>query len=234
MPGRKPHVSFLISAEHASNAVPSRWQHLFAERPEVLASHRGGDRGSGELARALAAALDAPLLEGKVTRLLIDLNRSAGHPRRFSEFTRNLPPEQKRELVERYWQLHWDGYGEYLKSLPGQIIHIACHSFTPVLDGRNRKTDIGLLYDPSRQHEAHYCRTLGKALRTTLPDRTVHMNQPYRGVSNGIGQQHRKIRDDSRLITLELEINQRLAGQVVGLAEPIARAILNASNTKPC
>lgn len=211
MPGRKPHISFLISAEHASNLVPERWKPLFAGHGPELDSHRGWDPGSGELARTLARALGAPLLEGKVTRLLIDLNRSADHPRRFSEFTRGLLPAQKRELVERYWQPHWDGYGGYLDSLPGQIIHIACHSFTPILGGGNRKTDIGLLYDPSRQHEAHYCRTLGNALRTTLPDLTVHMNQPYRGVSNGMGQQHRKACDDNRLITLELEINQRLA-----------------------
>ena len=225
MPGREPPVSFLISAEHAGNQVPQPWQELFAGHQSVLYSHRGWDPGSGELARALATALDAPLLEGRATRLLVDLNRSAGHPRHFSEFTRGLPSAKKRELVERYWQPHWDRYGEYLQSLPGQIIHIACHSFSPAMNGKTRSTDIGLLYDPSRPLEAHYCRTLGSALRTRLPDLTVHMNQPYRGVSNGMGQQHRKSYGDSRLITLELEINQRLAGQVAGLAEPIARAI---------
>ncbi|MDT8410336.1 MAG: N-formylglutamate amidohydrolase [Wenzhouxiangellaceae bacterium] len=213
MPGREPPVSFLISAEHASNQVPKPWQHLFAGQRSVLDSHRGWDPGSGELARALAAALDAPLLEGRFTRLLIDLNRSAGHPRHFSEFTRGLPPAEKRELVERYWQPHWDCYGECLESLPGQIIHIACHSFSPVLDGRSRRTDIGLLYDPSRPLEAHYCRTLGTALREALPEFTIHMNQPYLGVSNGMGQQHRRLHDDRRLVTLELEINQRLVAR---------------------
>lgn len=226
--------SFLISAEHASNRVPERWKPLFAGHGSVLDSHRGWDSGSGELARALAGALDAPLLAGKVTRLLIDLNRSAGHPRRFSEFTRGLPPARKRELIERFWQPHWDDYGEYLKSLSGRIIHIACHSFTPVLDGRNRKTDIGLLYDPSRQHEAHYCRTLGAALRTALPELTIHMNQPYRGVSNGMGQQHRKSYEDSRLITLELEINQRLAVERNWpiLAGQLAEALANFHRTE--
>lgn len=210
MPGRKPPVSFLISAEHASNQVPEPWQPLFAGHRSVLDSHRGWDRGSGELARALGGALDAPLLEGKITRLLIDLNRSADHPRRFSEFSRGLPEAQKEELIHHYWQPHWNCYRRYLESLPGQIIHIACHSFSPAMDGKTRNTDIGLLYDPSRPLETQYCQTLGKTLRTVLPDLTVHMNQPYRGFSNGMGQQHRRHFGDDRLITFELEVNQRL------------------------
>ena len=210
MPGRKPHVSFLISAEHASRHVPEHWQALFAGHGGVLDSHRAWDPGSREMAASLSSALGAPVLEGRVTRLLVDLNRSAGHPRRFSEFSRGLPERQKQELVDRYWQPHWNCYRDHLETLSGQIIHIACHSFSPAMDGKARNTDIGLLYDPWRQHEAHYCRTLGKALRTALPDLTVHMNQPYRGVSNGMGQQHRRYFGDARLITLELEINQRL------------------------
>ncbi|MDT8408041.1 MAG: N-formylglutamate amidohydrolase [Wenzhouxiangellaceae bacterium] len=210
MPGRKPLISFLISAEHAGKQVPQRWQALFARQQFLLDSHRGWDPGSGELARALAAPLNAPLLEGEITRLLIDLNRSPAHPLRFPAFSRGLAPAQKRELIERYWQPHWDRYGEYLETLPGQIIHIACHSFTPVLDGRSRSTDIGLLYDPSRLFEADYCRRLGSKLRAALPGLKVHMNRPYRGVSNGMGQQHRRYHDDRRLITFELEVNQRL------------------------
>ena len=236
MPGREPPISFLISAEHASRHVPKPWQSLFAGHRFVLASHRGWDPGSGELARALAAALDAPLLEGRFTRLLVDLNRSAGHPRHFSEFTRGLPAAEKRELVERYWQPHWDCYRQYLESLPGQIIHIACHSFSPEMDGKTRRTDIGLLYDPSRPLEAQFCRTLGAALRSRLPELAVHMNQPYRGVSNGMGQQHRRDYDDSRLITLELEINQRLIGLANWTAcrKPIAEAIAEAvAETRP-
>lgn len=210
MPGRESRISFLISAEHGSNHVPPLWQPLFNGAEDVLRTHRGWDPGSREMAESLACALDAPLLAGKVTRLLIDLNRSAGHPGRFSEFSRGLPQREKRLLVERYWQPHWNSCRDRLHALPGKIIHIACHSFTPELDGKTRRTDIGLLYDPSRPREAYYCRTLGSALRAALPEVTVHMNQPYLGISNGMGQQHRRLHPDTRLITLELEINQRL------------------------
>ncbi|MDT8449921.1 MAG: N-formylglutamate amidohydrolase [Wenzhouxiangellaceae bacterium] len=230
MPDREPHVSCLITAEHAGNRVPGRWRTLFDGRRSLLDGHRGWDPGSGELARALAEALQAPLLEGRITRLLVDLNRSADHPRRFPEFTRALPAEDRAALVRDYWRPHWTRYRNYLDTLAGRIVHIACHSFTPVLDGKTRSTDIGLLYDPSRPIEAAFCRRLGGRLRTAFPDLIVHMNQPYRGVSNGLGQQHRRDYPDTRLITFELEINQRLlaAPGASGLAGAIAAAIAGA------
>ncbi|MFU8833523.1 MAG: N-formylglutamate amidohydrolase, partial [Wenzhouxiangella sp.] len=108
-----------------------------------------------------------------------------------------------------YWHPHWSRYRQYLDTLPGRIIHIACHSFTPVLDEKTRSTDIGLLYDPSRTVEAAYCRALGALLRNAFPELRIHMNQPYRGTSNGMGQQHRRHYPDGKLITFELELNQR-------------------------
>jgi len=205
-----PEISWLVSAEHASNAVPARWQPLFEGDPAPLADHRGWDLGSAELARALAGKLDAPLLEGRITRLLIDLNRSANHPQRFPALAKSLPVADRELLIRDYWQPHWDHYRAHLDELPGQIVHIACHSFTPMLGGRARNTDIGLLYDPSRPAEAGFCRALGERLRAAFPGLRIHMNRPYRGVSNGMGQQHRRLYPESRLITLELEINQRL------------------------
>lgn len=210
MPGRESPVSALISCEHATNAVPSRWSSLFAGQRDLLESHRGWDPGSLDLARDLADALDAPLLVGRVTRLLVDLNRSAGHPRRLSNLTRTLPQADRQLLIDDWWAPYWQSFRETIEAQPGQVIHIACHSFTPVLDGQVRTTDIGLLYDPARPGERDFCRQLGAALRHRLPKLTVHMNRPYRGVSDGLGQYHRKIYDDRRLITFELEVNQRL------------------------
>lgn len=210
MPGRKSPVSALISCEHATNAVPSRWSSLFEGQRNLLESHRGWDPGSLDLARDLADALDAPLLAGRITRLLVDLNRSAGHPRRLSRLARTQSEADPQELIDEWWAPHWQAFRETIEALPGQVIHVACHSFTPVLDGQVRSTDIGLLYDPARPGEREFCWRFGADLRHRLPQLTVHMNRPYRGVSDGLGQYHRKIFDDRRLITFELEVNQRL------------------------
>jgi predicted N-formylglutamate amidohydrolase len=228
--GRELSVSVLITAEHASAAVPERWQALFSGREAVLQTHRAWDPGTRELARALAVQLGAPILEGRVTRLLVDLNRSATHPRVFSEFSRSLSEAQHRELMGEYWQPHWQDYAEMVTRLPGRVLHVACHSFTPVLDGVERSAEIGLLYDPTRSPERDWCQALRSAINSELPALRVRMNYPYRGTSNGLGQQHRRQFGEDKLVTMELEVNSALVDQadwdrtVAGLVAAVSRA----------
>lgn len=210
MPGSKPPVSALITCEHASNAVPERWRELFAGYESELASHRGWDAGTPELGRKLADRLHAPLLLGRATRLLIDLNRSAGHPRRYSHWTRKLPRAERARIERDWWLPHWRAYRDHIESLPGRVVHIACHSFTPVFEGKLRRLDIGLLYDPSRQAEKRFCKALRRAIEQRRPELRVRMNAPYRGTANGLGQQHRREFPVDRLITVELEVGQQL------------------------
>src|SRR6056297_462872 len=89
----------LVSAEHGGNHVPEPYEGLFRGQEDLLASHRGWDPGTAGLARQLAAALDAPVLVADVTRLLVDLNRSAHHPRVFSELTRALQRTERSTLL---------------------------------------------------------------------------------------------------------------------------------------
>lgn len=226
MPGPQPPVSALITCEHASNAVPGRWRELFDGHEEVLDSHRGWDPGTRELGRTLAGRLGAPLLVSEATRLLIDLNRSAGHPRRFSEFTRTLSRSERAHIERELWLPHWQAYRELLDESPGRVVHLACHSFTPVMDGRERRVEIGLLYDPSRQTEKRFCQRLRREIEARRPELRVRMNAPYRGTANGLGQQHRRLFPAERLISVELEVNQRLVG---GPHWPDALACLEAA-----
>ena len=206
MPGRKPPFSVLITAEHASRAVPPQYAGLFGDEEAVLESHRGWDPGTAELAFELAAALNAPLLAGEVTRLLVDLNRSSDHPRHFSEFSRKLSLEQRQQLVARYWQRHWDAYRLHIEQAES-LMHLARHSFTPELNGQRRNADIGLLYDPARPRERQLAHVLSRSIREHAPALRVRMNYPYRGTANGMGQQHRRWFGEDRLVTLELEVN---------------------------
>ena len=219
MPGRQPPVRALITAEHASRRVPAAYRHLFAGAESVLSSHRAWDPGTRQLARELADTLQLPLLEGQVTRLLVDLNRSAGHPRHFSEFSRRLDADARQQLLEDFWQPHWRAFRQAIESEPGRLIHIACHSFTSVLDSVTRRADIGLLYEPSRAPERDWCATLARRIADHLPNLKVRMNYPYRGTSNGLGQQHRRLYGPDRLLTMELEINSAL------VSSPAWRAI---------
>jgi len=51
------------------------------------------------------------------------------------------------------------------------------------------------------------------------------MNQPYRGVSNGLGQHHRQHYPDDRLISFEFEISQRLLGSLDRIAAALTGAL---------
>lgn len=209
MPDAATPVRILITAEHASRHVPARWRQCFIRHPDVLDSHRAWDPGTDRLARALARRLETVPMLGRTTRLLIDLNRPAGHPRCFSEFTKPLGPDDRTELLETIHRPYWQHY-EARVAETGRCLHLACHSFVPVLAGRQRRTDIGLLFDPARGPEARWCRRLVDALRQGFPSLRIHSNQPYRGVSSGLGQYHRTRFCADKLLSAELEISQAL------------------------
>src|SRR5690349_3517443 len=98
----------VVTAEHGGNVVPREYRALFRARAKLLASHRGWDPGTLDLARRLGDALHAPLVAATTTRLLVDLNRSPHNPRAFSEITRRLPPADRRRLLEEHHRPHWD------------------------------------------------------------------------------------------------------------------------------
>jgi hypothetical protein len=157
------HAEFLITCEHGGNRIPAPYAPLFRGHRALLDSHRGYDSGALVMARRLARAFDAALVTSTVSRLLVDLNRSIGHPRLFSAVTRALPASARANIVER----HYRPYRLRAEGLVGQaiaqgrrVIHIASHSFTPALDGKVRTADVGLLYHPARGGERFLSRHL--------------------------------------------------------------------------
>src|SRR4029077_3762306 len=95
--------TFIITCEHGGNRIPAPYRRLFREQRALLDSHRGYDPGSLVMAKALATAYRAPLVASTVSRLLIDLNRSIGHPQLFSAVTRAAPAETRAQIVEQYY-----------------------------------------------------------------------------------------------------------------------------------
>jgi predicted N-formylglutamate amidohydrolase len=181
---------------------------------EVLQTHRGWDPGALPLARRIAASLQVPLHEGSVSRLLVELNRSPGHPRQFSEFTGNLPDEQKQQLIETYYEPHRravaDHVAQSLRQQSGNtpVIHLSIHTFTPVLDGVPRRADLAWLYDPKRRAEQAWCKRWQDALRDHCPTLQLRCNYPYRGSSDGLTTTLRR-QFGPRYLGIEIEVNQR-------------------------
>jgi len=203
--------TFIITCEHGGNRIPARYRRLFRGQRALLDSHRGYDPGSLVMAKALASACRASLVASTISRLLIDLNRSIGHPQLFSAVTRAAPAEMRAQIVERYYR----PYREQVERLVGQavsrghrVVHISSHSFTAELDGRVRGADVGLLYHPARRLEAEVCARWKESLAALASELRVRRNYPYAGKGDGLTSHLRARFAQSDYVGIELEVNQ--------------------------
>ena len=203
--------TFIVTCEHGGNRVPAPYRLLFRGQRALLDSHRGYDPGSLVMARALASAFAAPLVASTVSRLLIDLNPSIGHPQLFSAATRDAPAETRAQIVDK----HYRPYRVQVERLVRQavarghrVIHISSHSFTAELDGKVRGTDVGLLYHPGRRREAEVCARWKETLAAVAPELRVRRNYPYAGKADGLTSHLRVRFAQSDYVGIELEVNQ--------------------------
>jgi predicted N-formylglutamate amidohydrolase len=205
--------SFLITCEHGGNRIPAPYRRLFRARGALLDSHRGYDSGALVMARALARAFRAPLVTSTISRLLIDLNRSIGHPQLFSAATRGAPAKVRAKIVEHhYWpyRIQVEHLVRQSVSRGRRVIHISSHSFTPELDGKVRRADVGLLYDPARRGETELCARWKASLATFAPALRVRRNYPYAGKGDGLTSHLRQHFPRSAYVGIELEVNQSI------------------------
>jgi predicted N-formylglutamate amidohydrolase len=209
-------VDLLVTCEHGGNRIPAPYRRWFAGEEALLASHRGYDPGALAMARTLAAATGATLVSTTVSRLLVELNRSAHNPRVFSAIVRRAPPALRRELFERYYRPYHEAVTQHVARAIGEgarVLHVGSHSFTPELYRVVRNADIGLLYDPARPLEVALCdRWRGALIRRGAG--IVRRNYPYKGSGDGLTTSLRKRFSPDDYVGVEIEINQRrtLAG----------------------
>lgn len=204
-------LAVVVTCEHGGNSVPARYRFVFAGRERVLESHRGWDPGALSLARTIARACDAPLVATTTTRLLVECNRSMGHPQLFSEFTRHLSPDERVHVLDRFYHPHRHAVEvEVLRALSShrRVVHIGVHTFTPVLDGKRRLTDIGLLYDPARPFDVAAADALDVHLHLEAPELRIRRNYPYRGWTDGLITSLRQHLPRRRYAGIELEVSQ--------------------------
>ncbi|MBI4826181.1 MAG: N-formylglutamate amidohydrolase [Nitrospirae bacterium] len=202
----------IISCEHGGNLVPQEYVHLFKGKEKLLNSHKGFDIGSYELAGAIAEYLGVRCYYSEITRLLVDLNRSLKHPNLFSDISRKSGSNVRADILKKYYH----SYRNVIESVIADkihsgknVLHIAVHTFTPVLNGVKRNADIGLLYDPLRTKEKEFCIRLQKALSVSNPGLVVRRNYPYLGKTDGLVTYFRKNFPQKHYLGIELEVNQK-------------------------
>jgi predicted N-formylglutamate amidohydrolase len=170
-------------------------------------------------------------------RLLVESNRSPTNPRIWSQWTTPLPREEKARILECYW---WPHRGRVERAVQQaiddgrRVVHVAVHSFTPVLDGEVRNADVGLLYDPARPLERKACIRWAEALRLRMPGLRVRRNYPYRGSADGLTTWLRCRHPAESYRGIELEVNQGyVAGPVrTSLARVLAETLARVSGER--
>ena len=213
----------LVTCEHGGNDVPEWLADRFVDAEETLASHRGWDPGAMGMTKNLCASLGfSPAIcssthfEAKTSRLVADLNRSEWSPALFSEFTRDLPADQRDLILERHYRPYRQRVERTVRSdvdAGMRVAHISVHTFTPVLGAERRAFDAGILFDPAREPEATIARRWIEALRAGEPAIDVRENQPYLGTDDGLTTHLRSVFDAAAYIGIEVEVRNDLVSE---------------------
>ncbi len=205
-------MNLIITCEHAGNQVPEQYQHIFSNITDILNSHRGYDPGAIELAKFLAAEYSAPLFICETTRLLIEPNRSLDNHQLYSEYSQKLWETDHDQILQRYYYPHRNSVEDVISKLTKPVLHLSIHTFTPVLDGKERSVDVGLLFDPDRTAETEFCGRFLDGLELMLPGMRIEFNEPYKGTDDGFTTYLRTKFVDRDYLGIEIEINQKFLG----------------------
>ncbi len=225
-PGR---ARVVLTCEHASAAVPDEYANL-GLAPAQLAGHIGWDIGAAVVAGELSRRLGAPAVLSAASRLLVDCNRDLGDADLIPHESHGvaIPGNAAIDAAERERRLA-GFYDPYHTAIDAQLARhpsallLSVHSFTPELNGRARRFDVGILFDDFDDLAHAFARQVCAA------GFTVRMNEPYSGLDGLIfsarshGRRH-------GVRYLELEINNRLLrcdGDIGAVAARLSEAVAN-------
>ncbi|TXC85144.1 N-formylglutamate amidohydrolase [Luteibaculum oceani] len=210
-------MNLIISCEHYSNELPHEFSNLFAQNEKVAETHRAYDIGAKLIFSGLQKLAFASFYY-PYSRLLIEVNRSLHHPKLFSEFSKKLDKQTRKNLINSYYLPYRN---KVEKACWGQIVegkeflHLSVHSFTPVLGNEIRNADIGLLYDPKNPIEREFAKKFKESIRAIDPNLKVRFNYPYLGTADGFTTYLRK-KLGPKYAGIELEVkNDVINNQII-------------------
>ena len=218
----------VLTCEHASHFVPVEYDELGLDA-EQLADHIGWDIGAREVTQALAKHFDATAVLAGVSRLVIDCNRDlTDHDLIVQESHGTRIPgnalvdeDERSRRIRGFYDPYHDAIDSVLERRDEPLL-LSIHSFTPSLNGRERRFDIGVLFDTC-PGEADEVATIlaGEGLR-------VRQNEPYSAL-DGLIFSARTHGLKFGLRYLELEINNLLLrepAQTARIVAAVARAVV--------
>ncbi len=174
--------SAVLVCDHASNRIPRRLGNLGLDAL-ALADHIAWDPGAAEVARRLSADLDAPLVLSGYSRLVIDCNRPLGNAQCIAEQSAGVPVPGNRALsagdramrIDTLYRPYHDAIARLLERRSQRAsLLLSIHSFTPVLEGRERPWQVGVSYWRDPRLAVLLRGGLSQGMESAVGD-----NQPY-------------------------------------------------------
>jgi predicted N-formylglutamate amidohydrolase len=205
--GPKRPGAWLITCDHATNTVPPFVNGGTLGLDDAdMARHIAYDIGAQGVARALGAALNAPVICANFSRLVIDPNRGLDDPTLIMQLydgtiipaNRHLDAAAVQTRTERLYQPYHDALAQGA-ARPGITI-VSVHSFTAQLNGRApRPWEVGVLSSRDRRLADPLLARLQEAL-----DTPVGNNEPYAGHLPGDAVDKHALQHDRPNVLLEL------------------------------
>jgi len=202
-------TKLIVTCEHGGNHIPGGFAKYITDL-EVNDSHRAYDSGAYNLYSEIAKNYADFSQSSKISRLLIDFNRSLVNRNIYTEYSRTVPAEQKGELVNMYknYRISVNRFIRNSIKRNYTAIHLSIHTFVPELHGVVRNNDIGILFDPKNENEKLLASRWKSILKNIEPAYKVRFNYPYLGISDGFTTYLRKVFTYNYL-GIELEVNQK-------------------------
>ena len=212
--GRAP---ICLVCEHASSAIPAALGDLGLAKDDRF-SHAAWDIGAGDLALELARALDAPLVTGRVSRLVYDCNRPPQAPDAIParsevvEVPGNyaLTGADRAARVNEIYVPFRATLASVLDGFAAPPALVTIHSFSPVWHGKPRSVALGLLHDADDRLAVKMLGRADGTLRTEL-------NAPY-AVSDGVTHTLREHAVPRQLDNVMIEVRNDLLRDAAGVA----------------
>lgn len=218
---------WLILVDHAGRAIPARLGRLGLDEAD-LERHIAWDIGALAVAEKVSAALDAPMIHQRYSRLVIDCNRQLHAADAIPILSEYTPIPANADLADadrlaREQEIHAPYHAMIADVLdrwqgPAPII-VAMHSCTPRYKDQVRTMEIGCLYGDDRRFAGLVLDALDKTVGPTAVD-----NQPYQvDMMNDYSIPHHA--EKRGLAYVEFEIRQDLITDEAGSALWAAKVI---------
>lgn len=174
----------VLTCDHASNYLPPEFGKLGLQEEDLI-RHIAWDPGALQVARLLAEALDAVLVETCISRLVLDCNRPLDAPDLIPPVSETTPipgnagisDSERTARIERCWKPFHETVERLLEervSAGRETWLMSVHSFNPIYKGVMRPWQIGIIHDEDTRLAAPFISAL-----EAQGSLSVGINEPY-------------------------------------------------------